>query len=58
MSTVIILSGVSYDGFKQRPQHFADYFSKIGNEVLYIGLLEHNRISKMELDKVFDKKVY
>ncbi|GGH70577.1 hypothetical protein GCM10010978_05630 [Compostibacillus humi] len=56
MSTVIILSGVSYDGFKQRPQHFADYFSKIGNEVLYIGLLEHNRISKMELDKVFDKK--
>ncbi|WP_270578301.1 glycosyltransferase [Caldibacillus thermoamylovorans] len=44
MKTIVILSGVPYNSPKQRPHHFASYFSKIGYEVLYIYLFDYDKI--------------
>lgn len=55
MNTVIILSGVPYKGFKQRPHHFAKYFIENGYEVLYIGILEDNKICSKTLLNIKDK---
>ncbi|MFG3612556.1 glycosyltransferase [Rummeliibacillus stabekisii] len=45
MKTIIILSGISYDYLKHRPQHFASYFVKEGYEVLYICITDFNKFN-------------
>ncbi|GIN19620.1 MAG TPA: hypothetical protein DEO65_16675 [Bacillus bacterium] len=56
MKPIIILSGVTYKGLKQRPQHFAKYFVESGYEVLYIGVLERHKVSQQMLSEINDKE--
>lgn len=42
MTGFAVLTAVPYSGIRQRPQHFVDYFSRLGYKTIYINLYGPN----------------
>lgn len=49
MKIILILSAIKYHDMKQRPQHIAEFFSKKGYKVLYLGLSEEKIILSSDI---------